>query len=56
MKCVVQSILQRDGMRKLPGICWYPVESMIIIIMNQGGTADKNYSPLTEIFFCQGLF
>ena len=23
---------------------------------NQGGTASRNYSPLTEGIFCQGLF
>ena len=53
---LTQSILQRVAIRELSGICWYPVESMIMTIMNQGGTADKIYSPLTERIFLSGAF
>ena len=27
-----------------------------VIAVNQGGTADRIYSSLTEVFFCQGRF
>ena len=52
---VFQSILQREGIRQLPGICWYPAERTAFAV-NQGGTADGFYSPLTEGDFCQGRF
>lgn len=42
-----QSILQREGMRQLPGIYRYPAKCTGIPV-NQGGTADRNYSSLTE--------
>ena len=35
-----QSILQRVGIRQLPGICWYPAKRMGHTV-NQGGTADS---------------
>lgn len=35
-----QSILQRVGIRQLPGICWYPAKSADYTV-NQGGTADN---------------
>ena len=35
-----QSILQRVGIRKLPGVCWYPAKC-VEVSMNRGGTADK---------------
>ena len=35
-----QSILQRGGIRQLPGICWYP-DKRTAQAVNQGGTADK---------------
>jgi len=35
-----QSILQREGIRKLPGVCWYPAKR-VEVSMNRGGTADK---------------
>ena len=35
-----QSILQRGGIRQLPGICWYPAKRTGQTV-NQGGTADK---------------
>ncbi len=44
---ISQSILQRMGMRQLLGICWYPKESARLFV-NQGGTADKIYSSLTD--------
>jgi len=34
------SIAQRDGMRQLPGICWYPAEGTVFSV-NQGGIADN---------------
>ncbi len=37
---LLQSILRREGIRQLPGICWYPAKC-IGSPMNQGGTADK---------------
>lgn len=53
---VAQSILQRVGIRQLPGICWYPAKRTEHSV-NQGGTADKvYYSSLTDYIFCQGLF
>ena len=36
----ISSILRREGIRQLPGICWYPAKC-IGSPMNQGGTADK---------------
>ncbi len=44
VKCAkfAQSILQREGIRQLPGICWYPAESAVCNrLANQGGIADK---------------
>ena len=38
--CMAQSILQRVGIRQLPGICWYPAKRTVDSV-NQGGTADK---------------
>ena len=35
-----QSILQRGGIRQLPGICWYP-DKRTVRTVNQGGTADN---------------
>ena len=35
-----QSILQREGIRQLPGICRYP-DKRTGQTVNQGGTADK---------------
>ena len=41
------SILQRVGIRQLPGICWYPVRAQEIV--KQGGTAGNVNNPsLTE--------
>ena len=37
---ISQSILQRVGIRQLPGICWYPVKCTGHSV-NQGGTADS---------------
>ena len=55
-----QSILQRVGIRQLPGICWYPDKGTVQTV-KQGGTADKVYrkvcySSLMEVGFCRGLF
>ena len=53
---VFQSILQRVGIRQLPGICWYPAKCTGHTV-NQGGTADNVfYSSLTDRSFCQGRF
>ena len=56
VKCVfAQSILQRDDIRQLSGICTYPEESAVSA--NQGGTTDKIYSSLTEEYFSvKGFF
>ena len=35
-----QSILRREGIRQLPGICWYPAKRTGRTV-NQGGTADS---------------
>ena len=41
------SILRREGIRQLPGICWYPVRAQAIV--KQGGTAGSvNDPPMTE--------
>ena len=37
---IFQSILQRVGIRQLPGICWYPAKCTVHSV-NQGGTADS---------------
>ena len=37
---ISQSILQRVGIRQLPGICWYPAKCTGHSV-NQGGTADS---------------
>ena len=43
----ISSILRREGIRQLPGICWYPVRAQEIV--KQGGTAGNVYDPsLTE--------
>lgn len=52
---VFQSILQRVGIRQLPGICWYPVRAQEIV--KQGGTAGNVYDPsLTEADSVMGGF
>ncbi len=40
LRCISQSILQREGIRQLPGICWYPAKRTASLAVNQGGTAD----------------
>ena len=45
----MQSILQRVGIRQLPGICSIPTSARIFGFVNQGGTVDMFYSSLTEI-------
>ena len=47
-----QSILQREGIRQLPKICWYLKAHEEFV--KQGGTADKFYSSLEYLF--QGRF
>lgn len=38
----ISSILRREGIRQLPGICWYPAEGAVCNrLANQGGIADK---------------
>lgn len=34
------SILRREGIRQLPGICWYPAKRTGYTV-NQGGTAGR---------------
>ena len=56
---ISQSILQRVGIRQLPGICWYPAKCTGHAV-NQGGTADSvvlylYLFVLDRVFFCQGL-
>ena len=49
------SILRREGIRQLPGICWYPVRAQEIV--KQGGTAGNVYDPsLTEEDSVRGGF
>ena len=50
-----KSILRREGIRQLPGICWYP-DKRTGQTVNQGGTADKFYSSLTEQKSVRGVF
>ena len=60
---VFQSILQRVGIRQLPGICWYPAKCTGNPV-NAGGTADSvvlfiyvHDSSLTDLFFSvRGVF
>lgn len=39
----ISSILRREGIRQLPGICWYPAKRTIRFV-NQGGTASFVFS------------
>ncbi len=49
------SILRREGIRQLPGICWYPVRAQAIV--KQGGTAGSVNDPsLTEADSVMGGF
>ena len=50
------SILRREGIRQLPGICWYPVRAQAIV--KQGGTAVIEFTVLDYHNSCdsQGLF
>ena len=44
----ISSILRREGIRQLPGICWYPVRAQEIV--KQGGTAGEYSDPsLTDM-------
>ena len=46
-KSKTSSILRREGIRQLPGICWYPVRAQAVV--KQGGTAGNVNNPsLTE--------
>lgn len=36
----ISSILRREGIRQLPGICWYPAKRTGYTV-NQGGTAGR---------------
>ena len=54
-KSKTSSILRREGIRQLPGICWYPVRAQEIV--KQGGTAGNVYDPsLTEADSVMGGF
>lgn len=49
------SILRREGIRQLPGICWYPVRAQAVV--KQGGTAGSVNDPsLTEVDSVMGGF
>ena len=51
----ISSILRREGIRQLPGICWYPVRAQAIV--KQGGTAGNVNNPsLTEADSVMGGF
>jgi len=53
------SILRREGIRQLPGICWYPVRAPVRAqeIVKQGGTAGNVNNPsLTEADSVMGGF
>ena len=51
----ISSILRREGIRQLPGICWYPVRAQAIV--KQGGTAGNVYDPsLTEADSVMAVF
>ncbi|MBO5727935.1 MAG: hypothetical protein J6R39_04860, partial [Oscillospiraceae bacterium] len=49
------SILRREGMRQLPEVFWYFAKCMASAV-NQGGTADRWYSPLTDKSVLSGAF
>ena len=54
-KSKTSSILRREGIRQLPGICWYPVRAQAIV--KQGGTAGNVNNPsLTEADSVMGGF
>ena len=53
--CLPQSILQREGIRQLPGICQYPAKGTANAV-KQGGTADRSYSSLTELVLSGTFF
>lgn len=54
-KSKTSSILRREGIRQLPGICWYPVRAQAIV--KQGGTAGNVNDPsLTEDSVMGGFF
>ena len=42
----ISSILRREGIRQLPGICWYPVRAQEIV--KQGGTAGEVYTLVLD--------
>ena len=51
------------GIRQLPGVCWYPVKCTAVVVVNQGGTADKClfvldrvYISVKDVFFFQDSF
>ena len=51
----IPSILRREGIRQLPGICWYPVRAQAVV--KQGGTAGSVNDPsLTEVDSVMGGF
>lgn len=55
MKRIFLSTLRRGGIRQLPGICWYSVESRSHIL-KQGGTAGELYPSLTITIVMDGFF
>ena len=43
----ISSILRREGIRQLPGICWYPAKRTGYTV-NQGGTAGEVYTLVLD--------
>ena len=53
----ISSILRREGIRQLPGICWYPAKRTTSNREIKVAPRIIDYSSLTEkLFFCQGLY
>ena len=50
------SILRREGIRQLPGICRYPAKRTTSNREIKVAPRIKDYSSLTELKFCQGRF
>lgn len=54
--CLSQSILQRGGIRQLPGICWYPAKRTGYSCESRWHRGYIDYSSLTESIFLSGTF
>ena len=52
-----QSIPQREGIRQLPRVCWYPYKAHVIFReFKVAPRIDWFYSSLTEYFSVRGVF